>query len=237
MPATQWILLLFSCSVASNSLQPQGLQHARLPCPSKYWSFSFSPSNEYLGLISFRIVWFDLLAVQGTLKSLLQHPSLKVSILGLSAFFMVQLTHPYMTTGKTLALTIWTFVDKSFFSVNTLLKLYYCWGLWAFPACSLNLSGRVDLENKLPSSTFLFITGLCSLTRWPLSTPDLSCFLHSCGGVMEEGESDDLSWSRSIYYTSLSPCKVFLRLLFSPWCLRALPAWQWMTGRSPKLEV
>ena len=80
----------------------------------KYWSFSFSisPSNEYLGLISFKIDWFDLLAVQETLKSLLQHHSLKASILWLSAFFMVQLVHPYMTTGKTTALTIWTFVSK-----------------------------------------------------------------------------------------------------------------------------
>ena len=73
----------------------------------KYWSFSFSisPSNEYLGLISFRINWFDLLAVQGTLKSLLQHHSSKASILQHSAFFMVQLSHPYMTTGKNIALT------------------------------------------------------------------------------------------------------------------------------------
>ena len=80
----------------------------------KYWSFSFnnSPSNEYLGLISFRIDWFDLLAVQGTLKSLLQHHSSKASILHCSAFFIVQLSHPYMTTGKTIALTRWTFVDK-----------------------------------------------------------------------------------------------------------------------------
>ena len=80
----------------------------------KYWSFSFtiSPSNEYSGLISFRIDWFDLLAVQGTLKGLLQHHSLKASILQCSAFFMVQLSHPYMTTGKTIALTIWTFVVK-----------------------------------------------------------------------------------------------------------------------------
>ena len=81
---------------------------------SKYWSFSFSnsPSNEYSGLISFRIDWFDLLAVQGTLKSLLQHHSSKVSILQHSAFFMVQLSYPYMTTGKTTALTISTFVSK-----------------------------------------------------------------------------------------------------------------------------
>jgi len=81
---------------------------------TKYWSFSFniSPSNEYSELISFRIDWFDLLAVQGTLKSLLQHHRLKASILQRSAFFMVQLSHSFMTTGKTIALTIQTFVGK-----------------------------------------------------------------------------------------------------------------------------
>ena len=80
----------------------------------KYWSFSFSisPSNEHSGLISFRMDWLDLLAVQGTLESLLQHCSSKASILWLSAFFIVQFSHPYMTTGKTIALTRWTFVDK-----------------------------------------------------------------------------------------------------------------------------
>ena len=75
----------------------------------KYWSFSISPSNEYSGLISFRIDWFDLLQVQGTLKSLIQHHSSKASILRCSAFFMVQLSYPYMTTGKTKALTRRTF--------------------------------------------------------------------------------------------------------------------------------
>ena len=81
---------------------------------SKYWSFSFSinPSNEHPGLISFRIDWLDLLVVQGTRKSLLQHHSSKASILRCSAFFTVQLSHPYMTTGKTIALTRWTFVGK-----------------------------------------------------------------------------------------------------------------------------
>ena len=81
----------------------------------KHWSFSFniSPSNEHSGLISFRMDWLDLLAVQGTLKSLLQHHSSKASVLWHSAFFMVQLSHPYMTTGKTTALTRWTFVDKA----------------------------------------------------------------------------------------------------------------------------
>ena len=85
--------------------------HIRWP---KYWSFSFSisPSNEHPGLISFRMDWLDLLAVQGTLKSLLQHHSSKTSILQRSAFFTVQLSHPYITTGKTLALTRWTFVGK-----------------------------------------------------------------------------------------------------------------------------
>ena len=81
----------------------------------KDWSFSFniSPSNEHTGLISFRMDWLDLLAVQGTFKSLLQHHSSKASILRRSAFFTVQLSHPYMTTGKTIALTRWTFVGKA----------------------------------------------------------------------------------------------------------------------------
>ena len=155
-------MLLFSCSVVSNSLQPHGWQHARLPCPSlfpqicsnscpligivvqpshplsshsppsfnlsqhqdlsneltlcfrwpKYQTFSISPSNEHSGLISFKIDWFDLLAVQGTLKNLLQHHSLKASVLQCSAFFIIHLSHPYMTTGKITALTIWTFVSK-----------------------------------------------------------------------------------------------------------------------------
>ena len=85
--------------------------HIRWP---KYWSFSFNiiPSKEHPGLISFRMDWLDLLAVQGTLRSLLQHHSSIASILRHSAFFIVQLSHPYMTTGKTIALTRWTFVDK-----------------------------------------------------------------------------------------------------------------------------
>ena len=148
----------------SNSLQPHGLQHTRLLCPSllpeltqtmsivslmlfnhfilcrhlllpplifpsirvfwnesvlrirwpNYWNFSFSisPSNEYSGLISFRMDWLDLLAVQGTLKSLLQHHSLKASIFQCSSFFMIQLSHPYMTTGETIALANRTLLAK-----------------------------------------------------------------------------------------------------------------------------
>ena len=89
----------------------ESVLHIRWP---KYWNFCFSvsPFNEYSGLISFRMDWLDLLAVQGTLKSLLQHHSLKASILQRSALFMVQLSHPYMITGKTIALTRWTFVSK-----------------------------------------------------------------------------------------------------------------------------
>ena len=106
-PTTSSSVALFSCLQsfpASASFSMSQLFTSRWP---KYWSFSFilSPSNEYSGLISFRIDWLDLLAVQGTLKSLLQHYSSKASILQRSAFFTVQLSHPYMTTGKTIALT------------------------------------------------------------------------------------------------------------------------------------
>ena len=96
-----------------NLSQHQGLFQSalRIRWP-KYWSFSIHPSNEYLGLIPFRIDWLDLLSVQGTLKSLLQGHSSKASIFWCSAFFTVQLSHPYMTTGKTIALTIWIFVNK-----------------------------------------------------------------------------------------------------------------------------
>ena len=98
-------LIFPTISVFSN----ESVLHIRWP---KYWSFGISTSNEYSGLISFRIVWFDLLAVQGTLKSLLQHHSSEALVLWCSVFFMVQLSHPYMTTGKTIALTRWTFVGK-----------------------------------------------------------------------------------------------------------------------------
>ena len=159
------------------TLQPHGLQHVRLPCPSptpgafsnsspssqwchpttsssvipfsscpqsfpisgsipmrgivlcirwtKYWSFSFniSLSNEYSGLISFRIAWFDLLEVQGTFKSLFQYLSSKASILWHSVFFMVQFSHPYMTTGKTIGLTRWTLVGKAMSLLFNMLSL------------------------------------------------------------------------------------------------------------------
>ena len=116
MPSSHLILccpLLLQPSIFSSIriFSNESTLHMRWP---KYWSFSFSisPSNEHPGLISFRMDWLDLLAVQGTLRNLLQHHSSKVSILQRSAFFTVQLSHPYMTTGKTIALTRWTFVGK-----------------------------------------------------------------------------------------------------------------------------
>ena len=105
------LLLLPSIFLSIRVFSNESIHRIRWP---KYWSFSFSirPSNEYSGLISFRIDWLDLLAVQGTLKSLLQHHSLTALIFQHSASFMVQLSHPYMTTGKTIALTRQTFVSK-----------------------------------------------------------------------------------------------------------------------------
>ena len=117
-----WVMhsnhLILCCPLLQPSIVPsirvfsnESILHIRWP---KYWSFSFSisPSNEYSGLISFRMDWLDLLAVQGTLKSPLQHHSSEASILCHSAFFIVQISHPYMTTGKTIELTRWTFVSK-----------------------------------------------------------------------------------------------------------------------------
>ena len=115
------LLLLPSIFPSIRGFSNESVLHIRWP---KYWSFSFSisPSNEYSGLISFRINWLDLLAVQGTLKSLLQHHSSKASILQRSAFFMVQISHSYMTSGKTIALTRQTFVGKVMSLLFTMLS-------------------------------------------------------------------------------------------------------------------
>ena len=126
MPSNQLILyrpllLLPSIFPSIRVFSNESVLHIRWP---KYWSFSFSisPSNDYSGLISFRMDWLDLLSAQGTLKSLLQHHSSKASILQRSAFFIVQLSHPYMTTGKTIALTGWTFVGKVISSLFNMLS-------------------------------------------------------------------------------------------------------------------
>ena len=127
-----------------------------------YWSFSFSisPSNEYSGLISFKIDWFDLLAVQGTLKSLLQHHNLKALVLWHSAFFMVQLSHPYMTTGKTIALTRWTFVSK-------VMSLFF------------NMLSRLVIA-FLPRSNHLLISWLQSPSAVILEPKKIVCHCFYC---------------------------------------------------------
>ena len=120
----------------------------------KYWSFSFSisPSNEYSGLISFRMEWLDLFAVQGTLKNLLKHHSSKASILWCSAFFIVQLSYPYMTTGKTIVLTKWTLVGKVIsLLLNMLSRLQRCYWELCPPGFRL-------LELKIDFSIASFIS-------------------------------------------------------------------------------
>ena len=138
----------------------ESVLHIKWP---RYWSFSFniSPSNEHSGLISFRMDWFNLLVVQGTLKSLLQHHSSKASILQCSPFFIVQISHPYMTTGKTIALTRWTFVGK----VMSLL---------------FNMLSRLVIT-FLPRSRCLLISWLQSPSAVILEPPKIatvSTFLH-----------------------------------------------------------
>ena len=117
------LLLLPSIFPSIRVFSNESALHIRWP---KYWSFRFSisPSNEYSGLISSRMNWLDLLAVQGTLKSLLQHHSSKASILWRLVFFLVQLSHLYTTTGKTIALTIWTFVSKVMSLIFSLLSMF-----------------------------------------------------------------------------------------------------------------
>ena len=164
--------LIFCCPLLLPSIFPsisvfsnESVLRLRWP---KYWSFSFSiiPSNEHPGLISFRMDWLDLLAVQGTLKSLLQPHSSKASVLQRSAFFIVQLSHPYITTGKTIALTRWTFVGKVIlrlfsmlfrFVIAFLLRSNHLIILW------LQSSSTVILEpKKIKSATvFTFSSSIC----------------------------------------------------------------------------
>ena len=127
----------------------ESILHIRWP---NYWSFSFSisPSNEYSGLISFRMDWLDLLAIQGTLKSLLQHHSSNTSVLQCSASFIVQRSHPYMTTGKNIALNRWTFVGKGMsVAFNKLFRLVIAFLPSSKPSISLN-------NSKASSSSLLY---------------------------------------------------------------------------------
>ena len=151
-------LLLPSVVPSIRIFSNESVLHIRWP---KYWSFSFSitPSNEYSGLIAFRMDWLDLLAVQGTLESLLQHHSSKASIPQHSAFFMVQLSHPYMTTGKIITLTRWTFVVK-------IMSLLF------------NMLSRLVIA-FLPRSKCLLISWLQSSSAVILEPPKLSLSLFS----------------------------------------------------------
>ena len=153
------LLLLPSIFPSIRVFSNESALHIRWP---KYWSFSFSisPSSEHPGLISFKMDWLDLLAVQGTLKSLLQHHSSKASILRCSAFFTVQLSHQYMTTGKTIALTRWTFVDK----VMTLL---------------FNMLSRLVIA-FLPRSKHLLISWLQSPSAAILEPKKIVCHCFHC---------------------------------------------------------
>ena len=137
------LLLPPSVCLSIRVFSNESVLHIRWP---KYWSFSFSisPSSEYSGLISFRMDWLDLLAVQRTLKGLLQHHSSKASILLCSGFFIVQLSHPYMTTGKTIALTTWTFVDK----VMSLLFNMLSRLVITFQTCVLRMSLNIILSQQ-----------------------------------------------------------------------------------------
>ena len=155
------LLLLPSILPSIRVFSNESLLHIRWP---KYWSFSFSisPSNEYTGLISFRIDWFDILAVQGTLKSLLQHHSSKSSILWCSAFFMVQLSHPYMTTEKTIAFTRWTFVGKV---MSLLFNIQ-----WLFIAESVYKTAGMPFQWHSSMSRKEGKSGLCSHSNMHLET-------------------------------------------------------------------
>ena len=169
MPSNHLILWSSPSPSAFNLYQHQGLFQwvISLHQGPKNWSFSISPSNECPGLISFRVDWFGLLAVQGALKSLLQHHNLKASILWLSAFFVVQFSHPHMTIGKTIALTIQTFVDKVISLLfNTLSRFVIAFLPRSKHLLILGLQSLseviLELKNKnlslLPFFPFLFVT-------------------------------------------------------------------------------
>ena len=153
------LLLLPSIFPSIRVFSDESALHIRWP---KYWSFSLnnSPSNEHSGLICFRMDWLDLLAVQGTLKSVLQHHSSKASILRYSAFFTVQLSHPYMTTRKTIALTRWIFVGK----VMSLL---------------FNMLSRLVIT-FLPRSKYLLISWVQSPSAVILEPPQIVCHCFHC---------------------------------------------------------
>ena len=209
MSSNQLILchpLLFLPSIfpSIRVLSNQSALHIRWP---KYWSFSFNihPSNEHPGLISFRMDWVDILAVEGTLKSLLQHHGSKASILQHSAFFIVQLSHPYMTTGKTIALTKQTFVDK----VMSLL---------------FNMLSRLVITS-LPRSKRLLISWLQSQSAVILEPPKIKSATVStsiCHQVMGPDAIILVFWMLSFNPTFSLSSFTFIKRLFKSSSLSAL---------------
>ena len=201
------LLLLPSIFPSIRIFSSESVFHIRWP---KYWSFSFniSSSNEYLSLISFRIDWFDLLAVQATLKSLLQHHSSKASILQCSAFFTVQLSHPYVTTGKTIALTRWTFVGK-------ILSLLF------------NILSRLVIS-FLPRSKRLLISWLQSPSAVILEPPKIKSATVStvspsiCHEVMGPDTMIFIFWMLSFKPTFSLSSFTFIKRLFSSSSLSAI---------------
>ena len=184
------LLLLPSVFSSIRVFSNESVLHIRWP---KYWisSLSISPSNEHSGLIFFRIDWFDLLAVQGTLKSLLQHHSPKASILRRSAFFIVQLSHPYMTTGKTIALTTWTFFGKVMTLLYTMLSRF--------------------VITFLPRSKHLLISWLQSLSAMilePKKRKSVTVSLSICHEVMK--------WWDQMPWSSFFECWVLSQLFHCP---------------------
>ena len=208
MPSNHLILcrpLLFLPSVFPRTrvFSKESALHIRWP---KYWSFrlSISPSNEYSGLISFRMDWLDLLAVQGTLKSLLQHHSSKTSIFRRSAFFTNQLSHPYMTTGKTTALTRWTFVG------NVMSLLF-------------NMLSKLVIA-FLPSSKRLLISWLQSSSTVILELPKIKSATVStiCHEVMGPDAMISVFWMLSFKPTFSLSSFTFIKRLFSYSSLSAI---------------
>ena len=185
----------------------ESARHTRWP---KFWSFSFSisPSNEYSGLISFRMDWLDLLAVQGTLKSLLQHYSSKASILLHSAFFIVQLSHPYMTIGKAKALTRWTYVGKVMsllFNMLSKLVIAFLSRSKCLLISWLESPSAVILEPKKIKSAIISIV-----------SPSI------CHEVMGLDAMILIFWMLSFKSTFSLPSSTFIKRLFSPFSLSAI---------------
>ena len=204
------LLLLPSIVPSIRAFSNESALRIRWP---KYWSFSFniSPSNEHSGLISFRMAWLDLLVVQGTLKSLLQHHSSKASILGRSAFFTVQFSHPYMTTGKTIALTRWTFVGKVMSLLLNMLsrlvitflprrkRLLISW-LQSPSAVILEPTSEFKSERRSVMSNSLRLHGLYSPWNSPAQNIGVGSLSLLQGIFPTQGSNPRLPHCRQIFY-------------------------------------